>query len=200
LYAIAFVDIYKSKPFTSADDAQAKMHRRLQFTHAAVLVSLLVELLSPIVKAETSADGIRSAEDTTFRRHDGTVYQGTVVKGVPEGRGSMVTPDGDEYSGEFHKGEPNGTGYYQWSDGSSYAGSFADGSPEGKGTFIFTSGIKYTGEVHDGQPNGTGTFFYPNGTRYDGQVKDGAADGHGTLTRADGTQRVSNWIMGKPAD
>jgi hypothetical protein len=187
-------------PLTSADDAQAKMHRSLQLIPAAVFASLLAQLLPLIVKAETSADGMHRSEDTTFRRRDGSVYQGATIKGVPEGRGSIVTPDGDEYSGEFHNGEANGTGYYQWSDGSTYAGSFADGSPDGKGTFIFTDGIKYSGEVHDGQPNGTGTFFYTNGTRYDGQVKNGAPDGRGTLTRADGTQRVSNWVMGKPVD
>jgi hypothetical protein len=188
--------VCKLWPFRSADDAQAKMHRSLRLIHAIVFASLLVGHFSPGVRAETSG----SIQDTTVRRRDGSIYQGTTIKGVPEGRGSIVTPDGDEYSGEFHNGEPNGAGYYQWNDGSTYAGMFANGSPNGKGTFIFTSGIKYNGEVHDGQPNGTGTFFYTNGTRYDGQVKDGAPNGHGTLTRADGTQRISNWVMGKPVD
>jgi hypothetical protein len=202
--------VYKLWPLRSADDAQAKMHRSLQLIHAAVFASLLVGLFSPVVKAETQADEVHrsgskgspagSIKDTTVRRRDGSLYQGTAINGVPEGHGSIVTPDGDEYSGEFHKGELNGTGYYQWNDGSTYAGSFANGSPNGKGTFIFTDGIKYSGEVHDGQPNGTGTFFYTNGTRYDGQVKNGAPDGRGTLTRADGTQRHSNWVMGKPVD
>jgi hypothetical protein len=205
LCAIAFCDYrYRPWPLTSADDAQAKMRRHLQLIHAAVFASALAELASPIVRAETPADQ-RSApagsiKDTTVRLRNGSIYQGTAIKGVPEGRGAMVAPDGDEYSGEFHNGELNGPGYYQWNDGSSYAGSFADGSPNGKGTFIFTNGTKYSGEVHDGQPNGTGTFFYLNGTRYDGQVRNGAPDGRGTLTRADGTQRNSNWVMGKPVD
>jgi hypothetical protein len=188
--------VCKLWPFWSTDDARAKMHRSLKLIHTTVFVSLIAELFSPGVRAETSG----SINDTTIRRRDGSSYQGTAIKGVPEGRGSMVTPDGDEYSGDFHNGKLNGAGYYQWNDGSSYAGSFADGSPDGKGTFIFTSGIKYTGEVHGGQPNGAGTFFYLNGTRYDGQVRNGAPDGRGTLTRADGTQRISNWIMGKPVE
>ncbi len=80
-----------------------------------------------------------------------SVYTGkTNKKNLPDGKGTITSPDGGKYVGEFK-----------------------DGLQHGHGTSINpNTGRKYVGEFKDGNVNGYGTATYSNGTKYVGEFKD----------------------------
>ncbi|PCS06934.1 membrane protein [Lactococcus plantarum] len=80
---------------------------------------------------------------TLPRMHKGTIkddqftYTGTLLKGVPEGSGTMVFQNGDTYTGNFKSGKFNDQGTFtSKKDKWTYKGSFKNGSPDGKGEMI----------------------------------------------------------------
>lgn len=61
-------------------------------------------------------------------------YTGTLLKGVPEGKGIMVFQNGDTYTGDFKAGKFNDQGTFtSKKDKWTYSGSFKAGSPNGNG-------------------------------------------------------------------
>jgi len=83
-------------------------------------------------------------------------YKGEVENGVPNGQGTLTTPNGWKYVGEFKSGERNGQGTETYPDGSKYVGEWKDGLLHGQGTLTFPDGGKYVGEFKDGKRwNGT---------------------------------------------
>ena len=76
---------------------------------------------------------------------------------LPNGQGTLTTPDGRKYVGEFKDGKLHGQGTLTLPTGEGYVGEFKDGNLHGQGTFIFPDGRKYVGEFKDGEEwNGTG--------------------------------------------
>ena len=55
------------------------------------------------------------------------VYKGDVENGVPNGQGTLTTPNGWKYVGEFKSGERNGQGTETYPDGSKYIGEWRNG-------------------------------------------------------------------------
>ena len=55
------------------------------------------------------------------------VYKGEVENGVPNGQGTLTTPNGWKYVGEFKSGERNGQGTETYPDGSKYIGEWRNG-------------------------------------------------------------------------
>lgn len=61
-------------------------------------------------------------------------YTGMLLKGAPEGKGTMIFQNGDTYTGDFKSGKFNDQGTFtskkeKWT----YSGAFKDGSPNGNG-------------------------------------------------------------------
>ena len=54
-------------------------------------------------------------------------YKGEVENGVPNGQGTLTTPNGWKYVGEFKSGERNGQGTETYPDGSKYIGEWRNG-------------------------------------------------------------------------
>ncbi len=56
--------------------------------------------------------GIQPAKQYTnqgsIKLQGGEIYEGSLVDGVPQGKGIMTYPDGSIYKGEFKAGEPYG--------------------------------------------------------------------------------------------
>ncbi|MBE6901472.1 MAG: hypothetical protein E7478_03275 [Ruminococcaceae bacterium] len=101
-------------------------------------------------------------------------YEGELVNGIREGRGTMYFKSGNIYKGEWHNGLMHGFG-----------------------EFIYKSGEHYVGDFINGKFGGQGRFTYPNGIIYDGSFLNGKREGDGTLTEADGTRYEGNWINDK---
>ncbi len=72
--------------------------------------------------------------------------------------------DGNEkndgkYVGEIRNGVPNGQGTLTSPDGGKFEGEFKDGLLNGQGTVIFPDGEKFEGEFYEGQTHGQVNFF-----------------------------------------
>ncbi len=68
---------------------------------------------------------------------DGSRYEGDVVDGKREGKGSLVGSDPIRYVGEWKGDQPHGWGDMHYWDGGSYEGQFEAGLRQGKGTLTY---------------------------------------------------------------
>ena len=75
-----------------------------------------------------------------------------------------------KYLGEIENGLPNGQGTLTSPDGTKYKGGFKDGEKHGQGTIKFIDGRKYVGEWKNGKYNGRGTFTWKNGDTFEGEL------------------------------
>ena len=62
----------------------------------------------------------------TFK--DGSIYNGQLTNGKPNGRGKTVFLTGDTYEGEYLKAKRHGEGTYSFVDGEKYEGSWVSAS------------------------------------------------------------------------
>ena len=86
------------------------------------------------------------AKDKTKKYKNGDVYAGEIVKGMPEGKGTMTYANGDVYTGNWYKGNPDGQGTMTYADNSTYSGHWRAGKKQGMGTFKYQNGDVFTGE------------------------------------------------------
>lgn len=161
--------------------------------------SVIVEPKAPeeTMVPETTVPETTASEDPIVTiAYMGGEYSGTLLDGVPEGRGVLTWQEGC-YTGQFHKGYPEGEGkfYYmegseiaelsgQWSYGwcmleyergswqgdryAEYTGMLLQGEPAGYGKLDFSEGNSYQGVFVDGRPGGEGFYCYADGTRESG--------------------------------
>jgi len=102
-------------------------------------------------------------------------YRGSLVNGLPEGRGILNTPTGEIFDGVFEKGVLK-SGVHIKKDGSRYEGSFIDGLLNGPGKFISKNETVYetikegehSGGFINGVINGPGKITYENGAVLEG--------------------------------
>ena len=74
-------------------------------------------------------------------------YEGEIVDGVPNGKGTLSWGDGRKFEGEIKNGKQHGQGTFTWSNGDKYVGGFKDGKRNGQGTHTWSGGNKYVGEM-----------------------------------------------------
>lgn len=150
------------------------------------------------------------------------VYEGTFLKGMPNGAGTMYYED-YRYEGEVEKGLEHGHGRIIYKDGSYedvtyYRGKKQESKYEkvvateyksyqakrdpncvsgdcanGKGEYHFPSGNKYVGNFKDFQPNGYGDWNFSNGDKYSGEVASGVKEGQGTYFYSNGWQYTGTY-------
>ena len=124
-------------------------------------------------------------------------YVGEIRNGVPNGQGTLTSPNGLMYVGEFKNGKGHGQGTFTSPDGIQYHGEWKDGKIDGQGTLTSPDGKKYDGEWKDNKMDGQGTMVYPDGGKYVGEWENGKRNGQGIHTY-DGTKNVGEWNDGKP--
>jgi len=93
--------------------------------------------------ALTSPAVVESVKD--FVLQDGSLYTGTVVSGLPDGRGVKFYPDGGKYEGAFRKGYREGSGTMLWTNGDCYHGHWLRDLRSGRGEFVSAHGEKQLG-------------------------------------------------------
>jgi hypothetical protein len=99
-------------------------------------------------------------------------YEGEIVNGVPNGRGTSTFDGRKFFKGGFKDGERHGQGTHTYPDGREYFGEWKDGKRSGQGILTWSDGRKYEGEWKDGEINGQGIGTYPDGNKYIGEWKD----------------------------
>ena len=84
------------------------------------LFTLILSLLCTVTSAQDEP------QQKTQIWDDGTKYQGSVVDGKRDGKGTIVWPDGSRYVGHFKNDLRNGPGTMILPDGTVYNGYFVD--------------------------------------------------------------------------
>ena len=141
-------------------------------------------------KSATNSTGQKDSKLDRKVLPNGARYEGKLVNGIANGRGSC-TWDSGKFKGDLFKGEwkddmMNGCGSYRFSDGATYEGEYKDGNFHGPGKFTFPQGDVYEGEYKEGKRHGRGTFRWVDGTVYVGDWVDNKLDGRGTKRWPDG--------------
>jgi len=77
--------------------------------------------------------------------------------------GHMEISNGSTYDGTFSKGLPNGVGVMRFPDSSRYEGEFMQGWFHGHGVYATIDGMKYEGEFRGGKIWGNGLMTYSDG-------------------------------------
>jgi len=140
-----------------------------------------------------------SGETKTLVTRDGTVYEGEMKDGKPNGLGTVTDAKGTFQKGEWRDSRPyRVSGTWVEADGTKEVGTWNyDGTTSG-GTIWWNDGRIYKGEwepVH-GQtdlPDGMGAMTWPDGRQYAGRFRDGKMDGVGKMTYADGKVADGTW-------
>ncbi|XP_023335305.1 MORN repeat-containing protein 4 homolog [Eurytemora carolleeae] len=101
----------------------------------------------------------------SIKCENGALYIGDFDEfGVKTGLGHMEIPNGSTYDGTFNKGLPNGVGVMRFPDSSRYEGEFMQGWFHGHGVYSTIDGMKYEGEFRGGKIWGNGLMTYSDGT------------------------------------
>lgn len=124
---------------------------------------------------------------------NGTIYNGKLKDGLPEGYGTIKWISGNQYEGFWKQGSPNGKGTYRYASGDMYSGDYVYGERTGYGMYKWANGDTYYGNFLDGNFEGYGTYYYSNGAKYVGYWSKDKRNGEGTCYYADGTKTTGYW-------
>ena len=118
--------------------------------------------------------------DTKIFYANGTIYEGRLKNGFPDGKGKMKYNNGDIYEGEFKEGVREGFGKYYYNNGIYYEGYWRNGKENGKGKIKFLDGCIYNGDFVNGEMRGYAIVDCPN-YKYEGEFKNNMKNGKGKL-------------------
>lgn len=152
-----------------------------------------------VVKAVNAQMLLEYGEIPDFTDINGDIfaYEGALIQGKPEGKGTAVYENGDRYEGEWQGGIRTGIGSLTYANEDVYEGMWKFGKPEGTGTQTFANGDHYAGDWQKGKYHGRGTLNYADGSFYDGQWINGKMEGRGTFQSAENLKYSGNWKAGK---
>ncbi len=95
----------------------------------------LRKLTESITKSPTGVDNVKD-----LLLSDGSRYTGSILNGLPDGRGVKYFPDGGKYDGEFRQGYRQGTGTMIWFNNDHYTGNWLRDMRCGRGEFKSSTG------------------------------------------------------------
>lgn len=93
-----------------------------------------------------------------------SVFNGTLVAGKMQGRGTKTYYDGSSYSGEWHDDLANGQGTLTFSNGDTHTGHWKRHMADGQGTRTYANGNVYEGQWWENRRHGQGLFRFADGT------------------------------------
>ncbi len=102
-------------------------------------------------------------------------YRGSVVGGMPEGRGVL----------EYSENDPEGRVRCE--------GFFTEGKPDRRCVISYRDGSRFEGWLENGLAENTGDIYYPNGDHFHGYFSGGKRHGVGMLYDKNGNIRQSGW-------
>ena len=128
----------------------------------------------------------------------GDVFEGTLERGLRQGKGSIAWANGQRYDGDWVNDKPSGQGKVHFANGNDYEGKVIDATPQGLGHMRYASGDVFDGYFKDGEPEQSGVYVWRNGQRFDGAWKNGRPNGQGKLKFATGNQYEGTVVNGVP--
>lgn len=135
----------------------------------------------------TMFDRIRSFFGGKKQPSETNRYEGELVNGVREGKGTMYYQGGHMYKGEWHNGLRHGFGEFLFASGEHYVGSFVNDLYCGMGKITYPSGDVYDGHFMNGKRDGDGTLTCKDGRRFEGNWLNDKMNGVGALYYPDGS-------------
>lgn len=143
-----------------------------------------------------------------YQYNHGAIYDGEVVRGKAQGKGTATWPNGMTYVGDFSDGEARGRGIMTSPDGYRVVGEFQNNLIHGQadavlpaGTVIPTTdgkgvkipvGVSITGTWSNGHIL-TGKATWADGRAYNGAWVAWKRQAQGTTTYSDGTTACGQW-------
>lgn len=114
---------------------------------------------------------------------DGGLYEGSFMKGRPQGWGKYVWKTGSSYLGELNNGQRDGYGIYKYEDGSYFEGEWKRDYKNGVGIlYVINKEIMYKGDFNKGNLDGYGTIIFKNKMTFTGRFINNAPHGEGIIT------------------
>ena len=110
-------------------------------------------------------------------------------------KGRHVFPDGSLYDGELVGGKPDGYGERRFVNENLYVGLFRDGRSHGQGTFRYKSDDRldrYVGLWNSGKRHGYGSLYMADGSVFVGEWSNDVMN-HGKFRGVDGTLLSGTW-------
>lgn len=136
-----------------------------------------------------------------LRYASGAIYEGSFLKGMPFGQGTMLYADQKKYIGTWQNGEPHDNGQLLGASGALvYKGEFQEGKFHGKGKLNLKDGSLFTGSFRDGFPD-EGVLVTESGTRISGKFSgtNYQIGVRGKMVSADGSSHDGGFVS-KVAD
>ena len=106
---------------------------------------------------------------------DGSVYEGELAVGLPDGFGTLEYVSGNIFLGQFKEGLANGYGTMRYKEDDQlekYSGNWENAKRNGYGTLYYTDGSKQVGHWENDQLL-FGRYVSADGSVYNGRWKDG---------------------------
>jgi hypothetical protein len=160
----------------------------------------------PAAKQDTGAvtnesRSVQTNAQPTLITPDGSVYEGEMKDGRPDGIGTLTDARGSYQKGEWRNGEVyRVSGTCVLPDGTKEEGTWNnDGSTCG-GTIWYPDKRIYKGDwvIVNGQaelPFGAGGMTWPDGRQYTGRFVNGKMDGAGKMTYPGGKVEDGTWTL-----
>ena len=145
----------------------------------------------------TLVKGLRQGKGLFIWAH-GQRFEGDWVQDTPSGKGKMYFANGNRYEGDVVAGIPQGMGRMQYASGDDYSGRFNAGVPDGRGLYTWKNGQTFDGEWKAERPNGQGVLKFANGNVFEGSVVNGVPHGQGKLSFATGERYTGAVVQGEP--
>ncbi|MBY0411806.1 MAG: hypothetical protein K2Q97_17185 [Burkholderiaceae bacterium] len=128
----------------------------------------------------------------------GEVFEGTMIKGLRQGKGVMTWANGQRYDGDWVSDQSTGQARMHFANGNDYEGRVQNGVPEGQGRMRYASGDSFEGQFKAGEPDGSGVYAWKNGQSYSGQWQNTRPNGQGKLKFSNGNQYEGRVVNGTP--
>lgn len=128
-------------------------------------------------------------------------YVGSVIDGVPHGKGRMEFLSGYVYEGDFLEGQKHGKGMLKLASAEDkvlFDGEFRSDLPDGQcNRYLMSDDSIYRGDMAKGLRSGAGILVTPNKqVYYDGTWQNDVPHGRGTFLAPDG-EYEGEWKMGR---
>jgi len=120
---------------------------------------------------ESSAQLSRVATEGSHQLEDGSIFEGHLAMGLPQGFGTKTYQNEDVYQGHFNKGFAHGYGimrYKSLPQVDRYFGNWANSRREGHGTLVMKDGSEMVGHWQKDELV-YGDFSVPEGAKYFGK-------------------------------
>jgi hypothetical protein len=157
---------------------------------------------APMTLADGKTMPVAEAEAAhSLVMHDGTIYEGEMKGGKPNGLGTVTDARGTYQKGEWRDGRIyRVSGTCVLPDGTKEEGTWNNDGTTCGGTIWWPDGHIYKGDwvVTEGRaesPYGMGTMTWPDGRQYAGHFVNGKMDGAGKMTYPDGKVEDGAWVQ-----